>query len=267
MNDSAFKDFQSMVVLIDADNTQLSKLEGMLHEISTYGRIIVKKAYGNWKKQILSKWEEEIKRLAIKAEQQFDYVAGKNTTDIAMVIDAMDLLHTGRYDAVVLVSSDSDFTPLAVRLREDGIYVIGVGEKKTPEAFRNACDDFIYLEYIQSSEPRKKEKPAKKSAKGKKESAAPAAEHGTQEKEDEAKSAMDEIHTLLRIAYEKYSDDDDFINVSAAGTYIKRVKPEFNTYAYGFAKLSDLIRAFPERYEMKKVPTTGNASVIMYRCR
>ena len=81
------------------------------------------------------------------------------------------------------------------------------------------------------------------------------------------KSAMDEIHTLLRIAYEKYSDDDDFINVSAAGTYIKRVKPEFNTYAYGFAKLSDLLRAFPDRYEMKKVPTTGNASVIMYRCR
>ena len=256
-----------MVVLIDADNTQLSKLEGMLHEISTYGRIIVKKAYGNWKKQILSKWEDEIKRLAIKAEQQFDYVAGKNTTDIAMVIDAMDLLHTGRYDAVVLVSSDSDFTPLAVRLREDGIYVIGVGEKKTPEAFRNACDDFIYLEYIQSSEPKKKEKSAKKSTKSKKESAVPAAEHGAQEKEDEAKSAMDEIHTLLRIAYEKYSDDDDFINVSAAGTYIKRVKPEFNTYAYGFAKLSDLIRAFPERYEMKKVPTTGNASVIMYRCR
>ena len=262
MNETSFKDFQSMVVLIDADNTQLSKLEGMLHELSTYGRIIVKKAYGNWKKQILSKWEEEIKRLAIKAEQQFDYVSGKNTTDIAMVIDAMDLLNTGRYDAVVLVSSDSDFTPLAVRLRADGIYVIGVGEMKTPEAFRNACDDFIYLEYIQSSEPKKKTKTSgRKTAKTKR-----SPEEQSAEKEDES-AGMDEIHALLRIAYGKYQDDDGFINVSAAGTYIKRVKPEFNTYAYGFAKLSDLIRAFPERYEMKKVPTNGNASVIMYRCR
>ena len=263
MEETRFNDFQSMIVLIDADNTQLSKLEGILHEISAYGRIIVKKAYGNWKKQILSKWEEEIKRLAIKAVQQFDYVSGKNTTDIAMVIDAMDLLHTGRYDAVVLVSSDSDFTPLAVRLREDGIYVIGVGEKKTPEAFRNACDDFIYLEYIQSSEPRKKEKATKKTAKAKKDSAA---DQNVQEKEDDS-AGIDEIHALLRIAYGKYQDDDGFINVSAAGTYIKRVKPEFNTYAYGFAKLSDLIRAFPDRYEIRKVPTSGNASVVMYRCR
>ena len=97
----------------------------------------------NFTKNNLRKWEGKIKSLAIKAEQQFDYVAGKNTTDIAMVIEAMDLLHTGMYDAVVLVSSDSDFTPLAVRLRESGMYVIGVGEKKTPEAFCNACDDFI----------------------------------------------------------------------------------------------------------------------------
>ena len=133
------EDFEKMVVLIDADNTQLSKLEEVLHEVSTYGRIIVKKAYGNFTKNNLRKWEGKIKSLAIKAEQQFDYVAGKNTTDIAMVIEAMDLLHTGMYDAVVLVSSDSDFTPLAVRLRESGMYVIGVGEKKTPEAFCNAC--------------------------------------------------------------------------------------------------------------------------------
>ena len=145
-------EFQKMVVLIDADNTQLTKLEAVLHEVSAYGRIVVKKAYGNWKKRLLAKWEDEIKRLAIKAEQQFDYVAGKNTTDIAIVIDAMDLLNTEMYDAFVIVSSDSDFTPLAVRLKESGIYVIGVGEKKTPEAFCSACDDFIYLEYLDSSE-------------------------------------------------------------------------------------------------------------------
>ena len=158
---TASSEFQKMVVLIDADNTQLTKLEEVLHEVSTYGRIVVKKAYGNWKKRLLAKWEDEIKRLAIKAEQQFDYVSGKNTSDIAIVIDAMDLLNTGMYDAFVIVSSDSDFTPLAVRLKESGIYVIGVGEKKTPEAFCSACDDFIYLEYLSSPSPKKEKEQAK----------------------------------------------------------------------------------------------------------
>ena len=121
------ENFQKIAVLIDADNTQLSKLEAVLHEVSTYGRIVVKKAYGNWRKDSLKNWEPELKRLAIRAEQQFDYVAGKNTTDIAMVIGAMDLLHNNMYDALVLVSSDSDFTPLAIRLRESGLYIIGAG--------------------------------------------------------------------------------------------------------------------------------------------
>ena len=159
------EDFQKMIVLIDADNTQLNKLDEVMHEISTYGRIIVKKAYGNFTKPQLHKWESKIKTLAIKAEQQFDYVAGKNTTDIALVIDAMDMLHTGMYDAAVLVSSDSDFTPLAVRLKESGMYVIGVGEKKTPEAFCNACDDFIYLEYLTSTKAEKASEAKPKAAK------------------------------------------------------------------------------------------------------
>ena len=262
MNNGDQNDFQAMVVLIDADNTQLSKLEAMLHELSTYGRIIVKKAYGNWKKQILSKWEDEIKRLAIKAEQQFDYVAGKNTTDIAMVIDAMDLLHTGMYDSVVLVSSDSDFTPLAVRLRESGIYVIGVGEKRTPEAFCNACDNFIYLEYIQSAPVKEKEpatKPVKKKSKTTKAESTPS----ESESSDKAyEPSLDDIHLLLKIACDKYGDEDGFANVSAAGTYIKRVRPEFNTYAYGYSKLSDLIKAYPSKYEIRRDSTR-----VLYRCR
>ena len=104
---------KSIVLMIDADNTQLSKIENVIQEVSTYGRIVVKRAYGNWKKEALKNWENELKRLAIKAEQQFDYVSGKNATDIALVIDAINLLHKGIYDAFVIVASDSDYTPLA----------------------------------------------------------------------------------------------------------------------------------------------------------
>ena len=256
-------EFQKMVVLIDADNTQLTKLEAVLHEVSAYGRIVVKKAYGNWKKRLLAKWEDEIKRLAIKAEQQFDYVAGKNTTDIAIVIDAMDLLNTEMYDAFVIVSSDSDFTPLAVRLKESGIYVIGVGEKKTPEAFCSACDDFIYLEYLDSSENDRKPQiqKEKKSTKSGKRNDEPVKFHLEYFDADIA-----EIHNLVRIAYEKFQDDDGFTPLTAAGNYIKRVKPEFNTKTYGFSKLSDMIKAFPELYEMKRY-SSGNSSIFVYRCR
>ena len=261
MSNSELNDFQAMVVLIDADNTQLPKLEAILHELSTYGRIVVKKAYGNWKKQILSKWEAEIKRLAIKAEQQFDYVSGKNTTDIAMVIDAMDLLHTQMYDAVVLVSSDSDFTPLAVRLRESGMFVIGVGEKKTPEAFCNACDNFIYLEYLQSSKPKAEPVKKKRTKAAKNVPAGPEPEPEAEEQQAEDTS-IEDIHLLLKIACDKYSDEDGFANVSSAGTYIKRVRPEFNTYAYGFSKLSELIKAHPDRYEISREKTT-----VSYRCK
>ena len=145
------QELQKIAVVIDADNTQISKLEDVFHEISTRGRIVVKRAYGNWHKPTLKNWGEIIKWLAIKAEQQFDYVSGKNATDMALVIDTIELLYTNLYDAFVIVSSDSDYTPLAIKLREAGVYVMGVGEKKTPVAFRNACDEFLFLENCSSS--------------------------------------------------------------------------------------------------------------------
>lgn len=145
------QELQKIAVVIDADNTQISKLEDVFHEISTRGRIVVKRAYGNWHKPTLKNWGEIIKRLAIKAEQQFDYVSGKNATDMALVIDTIELLYKNLYDAFVIVSSDSDYTPLAIKLREAGVYVMGVGEQKTPVAFRNACDEFLFLENCSSS--------------------------------------------------------------------------------------------------------------------
>ena len=120
------ENLKNMVLLIDADNTQLAKLESVIKEVSVHGRIVVKRAYGNWKKENLKNWESELKRLAIKAEQQFDYVTGKNATDMALVIDAINLLHKSIYDAFVIVASDSDYTPLSINLHESGVYVMGV---------------------------------------------------------------------------------------------------------------------------------------------
>ena len=166
MNDS-----DKIAILIDADNTQLQKLDAIMTEISTRGRIVVKRAYGNWKKRNLSRWENELKRLGIKAEQQFDYVSGKNATDMALVIDAMDLLSSDAFDSFVIVSSDSDFTPLAIRLHESGANIVGIGVQTTPESFRNACDDFLFLENLTNDDapetPEPAEKPESKSQRNK----------------------------------------------------------------------------------------------------
>ena len=229
------KNLKNIAMLIDADNTQLSKLESVIQEISTNGRIVVKRAYGNWRKGSLKNWENELKRLAIKAEQQFDYVAGKNATDMALVIDTLDLLHSGIYDAFVIVASDSDYTPLAIKLRESGVFVMGVGEKKTPEPFRNACDEFVYLENLSKdtdTQTAAVQKPAE------------TAKRNAQESAEERRKAKElkEIHKLLRIAWDKYQDDD------------------------GYVKLPELIEAFPKRYSMKRYPGKGTVTIIAYKC-
>lgn len=255
---------QKMVLLVDADNTQLSKLEAVIEEVSLHGRIIVKRAYGNWKKDTLKNWEPELKRLAIKAEQQFDYVAGKNATDIALVIDAMHLLYRGIYDAFVIVASDSDYTPLALDLHESGVYVIGVGELKTPESFRNSCDDFIYLENL-NDEP--EEPVAEKEKASTKEDAKGGTQKQTQKNGEEklrqpGKNAMKKVHALLRLAWDKYQDAEGYVNIGAAGSYIKRARPDFDVRSYGYHKLPQLIEAFPDRYIFK----TSKKGHVFYRC-
>ena len=246
----------NIVLLIDADNTQISKLEGVIKEVSTHGRIVVKRAYGNWKKDTLKNWENELKRLAIKAEQQFDYVAGKNATDMALVIDAINLLHKEIYDAFVIVASDSDYTPLAINLHESGVYVMGVGEKKTPESFRNSCDEFVFLENISKSTDEKK------SAVGSLNDNEKGARNIQEENEN-----MEVVHILLKEAFDKYQNDDGYVNVGAAGAFIKRVKPDFDVRTYGYVKLPKLIEDFPEKYEMKKYPGKGTVTIVAYRCK
>ena len=263
---------QKMVLLVDADNTQLSKLEAVIEEVSLHGRIIVKRAYGNWKKDTLKNWEPELKRLAIKAEQQFDYVTGKNATDIALVIDAMHLLYRGIYGSFVIVASDSDYTPLALDLHESGVYVIGVGETKTPESFRNSCDDFIYLENL-TDEPdeggteKEEESRAEKKTASKEEAAKGGGQKTTQKAGEEklrqpGKKAMKKVHALLRLAWDKYQDAEGYVNIGAAGSYIKRARPDFDVRSYGYHKLPQLIEAFPDRYIFK----TSKKGHVFYRC-
>ncbi|MCI8270319.1 MAG: NYN domain-containing protein [Lachnospiraceae bacterium] len=248
---------EKIAVLIDADNTQLSKLEDVIREVSKHGRIVVKRAYGNWKKETLKNWENELKRLAIKAEQQFDYVSGKNATDIALVIDAVNLLHKGLYDAFVIVASDSDYTPLAINLHESGVYVMGVGEQKTPESFKNSCDEFVFLENISGKVTESQNDNI-------------AFEHKTKSKETKAireeSQNIDAIHNLLKIAADTYQDDEGYVNVSAAGAYIKRAKPDFDARTFGYTKLPDLIKDFPEKYKIKRYPGKGTVTIVAYKC-
>ena len=248
------ENLQRIVMLIDADNTQIGKLEDVIGEISTHGRIVVKRAYGNWRKDVLKNWEKELKRLAIKAEQQFDYVNGKNATDMALVIDTMNLLHKNIYDCFVIVASDSDYTPLAINLHESGVYVIGVGEKKTPEAFRNSCDEFIFLENLGRANALKLNIP----------------EEETDEEDDEEHNSdydIEKIHNLLKIAWDKYQDDEGYVNVSSAGQFIKRVRPDFDVRTFGYLKLPKLIEAFPEKYDITKYQGKGTVQIIAYRCK
>lgn len=284
-------ELQKIAVVIDADNTRLSKMADILREISTRGRIVVKRAYGNWRKDTLKNWETPIKGLAIKAEQQFDYVSGKNATDMALVIDTIELLHTNIYDAFVIVSSDSDYTPLAIKLHESGVYVMGVGEKKTPVSFRNACDEFLFLENISAvvETPQAgavpapaEEKPAKtesggaadkadaaaskQPAEGKPASESRPAEDTAARADADETDSIEEIHALLRKAYDTYQDEDGYVYVATAGHFLKRTKPDFDCRTYGYTKLSQLLRAFPKKYELKRYGGKGTAANVAYKC-
>ncbi len=253
------KEFEHVALLIDADNAQAAKTESILKDVSTYGRIVIKRAYGNWAKPNLQPWEKEIKRFAISAIQQFDFASGKNASDMALTIDAMDLLHSGKYDCFVLVSSDSDFTTLAIKLHEAGVYVIGYGKRNTVESFRNACDEFNYVEdLLKEEEPEEtKQETSSESEKNKNSSQ----KTNTQKK----KALIRELDNLLKIAEKKYADEDGFANASSAGTYIKRVKPDFNIEDYGYSKLPEYLRKNPKKYVVEEKPGKGTVKLIMYK--
>ena len=236
-----------LAVLIDADNAQPSVTEALLSEISKYGIASVKRIYGDWTTPNLGGWKAVLLEPSIQPVQQFRYSVGKNATDSAMIIDAMDLLYTKRFDGFCLVSSDSDFTRLASRIREEGLLVYGFGEKKTPKAFVSACTKFIFTEVLRFEEDV--------------EAAVTAAKPKTT---NELKGDT-KLVTLLRSAVEAASDDSGWAHLGAVGHNIAKQSPEFDPRNYGFRKLGELATATDLFDVDEKVGRDGHAKTIYIR--
>ena len=222
-------DSTRLAVLIDADNTSPKLIKEMFEELAGYGTITVKRAYGDWTNPHLNGWRDVLLGNAISPQQQFAYTYGKNATDSALIIDAMDLLYSGNVEGFAIVSSDSDFTPLATRLRESGKRVIGVGQRKTPKAFVEACERFVFLEVLGGANGDN-------------------VDHGaTGQATEQAKDEQPRpIQSVLTKALNKVeADDDDWASLSALGNHLNRTDPSFDSRTYGFGKLSDLVKAQP----------------------
>jgi len=242
-----------LAVLIDADNAQASVIDGLLAEVARFGVASVKRIYGDFTNTRLQQWKQVLLQHSIQPVQQFAYTSGKNATDSSLIIDAMDLMYTRRFDGFCLVTSDSDFTRLAQRLREEGLTVFGFGEGKTPDAFRQACDTFIHTEVLRpvsaAAAPAKAKAPAKSTSRraGTAAVAAPKPAPAS-----EAAKADKLPLALLRKAIDQASGDSKWAGLGAVGQYISKVRPDFDPRLYGCRKLSDLVRAYPQYFEVKE---------------
>jgi uncharacterized LabA/DUF88 family protein len=233
-----------IAVLIDADNAQPSITEGLLSEVAKYGVASVKRIYGDWTTPSLSGWKSVLLEHSIQPVQQFRYTVGKNATDSAMIIDAMDLLYTKRFDGFCLVSSDSDFTRLASRIREEGLLVYGFGEKKTPKAFVSACDKFIFTEVLRFQEDTESAVKPKTASELKRDA---------------------KLVTLLRTALEGASDDSGWAHLGTVGSNIAKKAPEFDPRNYGFTKLGELAIATDLFDVDERVQRDGHSRTIYIR--
>lgn len=227
-----------LCVLIDADNIPAAHAEAIFEEIASLGEASVRRIYGDWSAVRLNAWAKKVAALGLVADQQFANTKGKNASDIGLVIAAMDFLHSGLFDGFVLVSSDSDFTRLAARIREQGLDVYGIGEKKTPEAFRMACKRFIYVENLVGGTEESK----------------PVADAPTEapaEARPAGKEAPAKAIPLIAAAMRAIDPDGEWYSLGQIGQFITQGNPDFDTRTYGAAKLSDLIRRLP-RFEVKQ---------------
>lgn len=244
---------QKLAVLIDADNAQAAVIQELLAEVSRYGTATIKRAYGDWTTTNLRGWKDVLHTMAIQPVQQFAYTSGKNATDSALIIDAMDVLHAGAVDGFCLVSSDSDFTRLATRIREAGLVVYGFGERKTPEPFVAACDKFVYTEIL-----RIKPEEAKPEA----------TPVGANLKPVVEVAELPALRPMIETAVDAVARDDGWAPLGPVGSQMNKNNPSFDPRNYGFSQLSKLMRK-QDYLEIKEVPMgDGSTNVHLYvRCK
>ncbi|MEE8599006.1 MAG: NYN domain-containing protein [Dehalococcoidales bacterium] len=240
---------QKFAVLIDGDNAQASLLPQILAEVSKVGLITIKRIYGDWTTTNMNQWKESLHKHAIQPEQQFRYTTGKNATDSAMIIDAMDLLYSNDVQGFCIVSSDSDYTRLATRIREDGLLVIGVGEKKTPEAFVNSFNQFIYSENLTvTQEPKKK---------------------GIKRQKKKGSQDIGDPLPLLIQGFEMAAKEDEWTYLATMGNSLRQLDPAFDPRTYGHQKLQSLLKDYPDTFVLnqdrsKKPPVVNVALTPQY---
>jgi uncharacterized LabA/DUF88 family protein len=262
-------------LLIDADNAQAKAIDAILTEAARYGDATSLRCYGDWTSPQSKSWKEVLNKHAIQPMQQFAYTTGKNATDSALIIDAMDLLYTGKFNGFFLVSSDSDFTKLATRLREAGLEVIGIGRRSTPEAFRAACNKFIFTETIMDDENsadeiKKDTKSVATSATATQNSNNAISPSSQNDKIEQSTKIVDpstdkKLKKLIKEAIESASEDDGWANLGGVGSYIPRVDSSFDPRNYGFDKLGKLIRSLDYIKVQQKTVESGSNTYIRFK--
>lgn len=247
-----------LAVLIDADNVPYSNVKGMLEEIAKYGTPTFKRIYGDWTRPTLSGWKNVLLENAITPIQQYSYTTGKNSSDSALIIDAMDILYTGGVDGFCIVSSDSDFTRLATRLREAGMKVFGIGEKKTPFPFIASCNKFIYIEILKREEPKDEIQVEKKPQKniGKKAKPNLIVDNSNRQ-----------LNKLISESINDIAEEDGWVFLGVLGSLILKKKPDFDPRNHGFKKLIDLIRSLPKIEIDERKSSKNNISHFYVRTK
>ena len=238
---------RKIAMLIDGDNAQSSLLPQMLVEAGRYGMVTLRRIYGDWTTPNMNSWKDVLNFHAIQPIQQFRYTIGKNATDSAMIIDAMDILHSGFVEGFCLISSDSDYTRLATRIRETGIFVMGIGERKTPKPFVNACDMFVYTENLVTET-----KPAKKVIKK------PVSKSDKKKEEKEEKEEADPM-PILEKAFGMAVQEDGWARLDHMGNALYQIDPAFDPRTYGQRQLSRLVGNLKDNFEMKSQEIEGSS--------
>ena len=246
-----------LAVLIDADNAQAAVIEGLLAEIARFGEATVKRIYGDFTASTSSSWKKVLQRYAIKPVQQFAYTSGKNATDSTLIIDAMDLLYTRKFDGFCLITSDSDFTGLAMRLREEGLTVLGFGQKETPEAFRNACHKFVFTEVLRASTGTEPNAPPEKANSEPKVAPPQPVAEATEPK-------LEFPRQFVLTALEQSVDDAGWAHLGTFGSYLTKLQPDFDSRLYGYKKLSDLVKAKTELFMTEERQAPGATQKVLY---